>query len=169
MTESLTEEFRDALSAHNATASVVEAAEFRATLEERITGPAVGSPLPFEGVSLDDSPVVLDPTPTELEAATFGVTPAELALADYGSVVIRSDGQGAEAVSLFPETHIAVVAQSRIEPDARTAFERLDETARNDRSSAVIETGPSATADMGGLVYGAHGPTDVHVIVLSDR
>jgi len=169
MTESLTERFQDALSAHNATASVVGTDDFGAVLAERLTGPAVGSPLPFDGVSLDDLPVVLDPTPADLEAATFGVTPAELALADYGSVVVRADGHGSEAVSLFPETHVAVVAQSSIEPDARSAFEQLDETAREDRSSAVVETGPSATADMGGLVYGAHGPTDVHVLILCDR
>ncbi|TKX83368.1 hypothetical protein EXE43_24625, partial [Halorubrum sp. SS5] len=32
----------------------------------------------------------------------------------------------------------------------------------------VFATGPSATADMGGLVHGAHGPKEVHVVLLRE-
>ncbi|GGN24714.1 LUD domain-containing protein [Halarchaeum nitratireducens] len=169
MPQALTSEFRDSLAAHSATSSVVETAALSDALAERLDGPAVATPLPFAGASLDDLPVTLDPTPAELEAAEFGVTAAEFAIADYGSVVLRMDTAGTEPVSLFPETHVAVVAQSDIEPDAEAAFEALDGAVNTARASAVIATGPSATADMGGLVYGAHGPRNVHVVVLSDR
>jgi len=161
--------FRDSLAEHNASSSVVEAAAFEDELESLLTGPAVGVPLDIDGVSLADLPVTLDPTPAELEAADFGVTAASLAVADYGSIAVRADAAGTEPVSLFPETHVAVVAASDVEPDAERAFERLDDGARADRASVVLATGPSATADMGELVYGAHGPTDVHVVVVEDR
>ncbi|MFB6362014.1 MAG: LUD domain-containing protein, partial [Halobacteriales archaeon] len=36
------------------------------------------------------------------------------------------------------------------------------------RRSAVLTTGPSATADMGELVTGVHGPGDVHVVAVTD-
>lgn len=169
MVSAAIDEFRDSLAEHNATSSVVEASAFREELAEHLSGPAVGVPLGFEGVSLDGLPVTLDPTPAELEAAAVGVTPAELAVADYGSVAIRADAAGAEPVSLFAETHVAVVAASDVLPDPEAAFEILDREASADRPSVVLATGPSATADMGGLVYGAHGPTNVHVVVLSDR
>lgn len=169
MTSSVVTAFCDSLAKHNATSSVVEASAFRSELETVLTGPSVGVSLPFEGVSLADSPVTLDPTPSELENASFGVTPAELGIADYGSVSVRSDSAGTELVSLFAETHVAIVAASDVEPDAPTAFEVLDTAASAERPSVVLATGPSATADMGDLVYGAHGPTNVHVIVLSDR
>ena len=160
--------FRDSLAEHNATSSVVEAEGFRSELEGLLAGSAVGAPLPFEGVSLDGL-VTTDPTPAELERASVGVTAAELAVADYGSVALRADLAGTEAVSLFPETHVAVVAASDVEPDAAAAFDAFDAAAGVDRSSVVVATGPSATADMGDLVYGAHGPRNVHVVVLSDR
>jgi L-lactate dehydrogenase complex protein LldG len=32
----------------------------------------------------------------------------------------------------------------------------------------VLATGPSATADMGELVLGAHGPESVHVVILDE-
>jgi L-lactate dehydrogenase complex protein LldG len=46
------------------------------------------------------------------------------------------------------------------------AFEWLGEVLRETRGSAVLATGPSATADMGALVQGAHGPKEVHVVVI---
>lgn len=34
---------------------------------------------------------------------------------------------------------------------------------------AILATGPSATADMGALVQGVHGPRTVHVVLVEDR
>ena len=49
-----------------------------------------------------------------------------------------------------------------------TAFERMGERFRNGRDDAVLATGPSATADMGELVYGVHGPRETHAIILEE-
>lgn len=142
--------------------------ELEPTLSEFVSDPAVGVRLPFDGASLPGS-VTLDPTPAELDAARTGVTAASLAVADYGSVVLESTPEGAEQVSLFPDLHVAVLRADDIAPDMPAAFEWLGPRVRDSGGSAILATGPSATADMGSLVRGAHGPKDVHVVILDDE
>ncbi len=143
--------------------------EFAPALSTVLREPAVGAPLPFENVSLDDLPVTLHPTPAELESAATGVTAAGLGIAEYGSVVLQATSEGTEPVSLFPDRHVAVLRERDVVADMPAAFEWLAEAFREGRDSAIVATGPSATADMGALVRGAHGPKDVHVIVLIDQ
>ena len=136
-------------------------------LQEVSTEPAVGTPLPFD-VSLPTW-VNTEPTPNELEAATTGITAAGLGIADYGSVVLPSTPEGTEPVSLFPDLHVAVLPTEDVVPGMVEAFDFLGEEFRDGtHSSAIIATGPSATADMGALVKGAHGPKDVHVVMLDE-
>ncbi|MFC5278118.1 LUD domain-containing protein [Halorubrum rubrum] len=144
------------------------AAEFESALAPLLDAPAVGTPLPFAGVSLPDA-VETDPTVADLEAARTGVTAAGYGIADYGSVVIQGGPAGEEPVSLYADEHVAVVAASDVLPDMDATFDRLAEDAREGTGQAVIATGPSATADMGALVKGAHGPIEVAVVLLEDR
>ena len=65
-----------------------------------------------------------------------------------------------------PDPNVAVVREDAIVPDMTAAFSWFGERFREERESAIIATGPSATADMGELVLGAHGPKDVHVVVV---
>jgi L-lactate dehydrogenase complex protein LldG len=144
------------------------AEEFESTLTPLLDAPAVGTPLPFEDVSLPDA-VETDPTVADLEAAKTGVTAAGYGVADYGSVVIQGGPAGEEPVSLYADEHVAVVAASDVLPDMEATFDRLAEDVREGTGQAVIATGPSATADMGALVKGAHGPIEVTVVLLEDR
>ena len=128
--------------------------------------PAVGAPLPWEDVSLPES-VRTDPTAGQLEEAITGVTGAALGVADYGSILLQQDENGSEPISLFIDKHVAVLREEDIVPDMVAAFEWLGEEFRENRSSAILATGPSATADMGALVQGAHGAKEVEVIVLT--
>ncbi|WP_458209522.1 LutC/YkgG family protein [Haladaptatus sp. NG-SE-30] len=136
-------------------------------LAECVVEPAVGTPLPFDGVSLPES-VTLDPTLAELERAETGITPATFAIADYGTVVVQPTDAGEDSVSLHPDRHVAVVAESDVVPGMTAAFDRLV-TIAEAGGSAIFATGPSATADMGALVQGVHGPKEVHVLLVSDR
>ncbi|WP_327053670.1 LutC/YkgG family protein [Halomicrococcus gelatinilyticus] len=169
MTTGVTSEFEASLRGLGMTWTRTDSGSFAATVDEAVAAPAVGTPLPFDGVSLDDTVVTQDPTPEELDAAETGVTPAEMGIADYGSVVLAPTAAGHEPVSLYPERHVAVLAASDVVPDMPTAFERMGEAFAAGRADAIIATGPSATADMGALVEGAHGPKEVHVVVLEDR
>lgn len=143
-------------------------ATFVEVLSDILIEPVVGSPLPFDEVSLPDPPINLDPTPTQIDRARTGVTAVELAVADYGSVVIRQRDDRTEAVSLFPQLHVAILRESDIVPDLGAALDWMRETITGGAAGAVLATGSSATADMGALVRGAHGPEQVHVIILSD-
>ncbi|WP_455448701.1 LUD domain-containing protein [Natrinema thermotolerans] len=146
----------------------VSAADASERIERIVEEPAVGASLPFEGVSLPAS-VTTEPTAGELEAARTGVTPVGFAVAEYGTVAVESTVDGAEPISLYPDRHVAVVAESDVVPDLSAGFERLAEGFGAGRDSVVFATGRSATADMGDLVHGVHGPGDVDVIVLEDR
>jgi L-lactate dehydrogenase complex protein LldG len=141
---------------------------FESTLTPLLDDPAIGAPLPFEGVSLPDR-VNTDPTVADLEAATTGVTPVGYGIADYGSVVIQGGAAGEEPVSLYADEHVAVIAADDVLPDMNAAFDRLAADVRDGAGQSIIATGPSATADMGALVKGAHGPMDVTVVLLEDR
>ncbi|WP_380677309.1 LUD domain-containing protein [Salinigranum sp. GCM10025319] len=136
-------------------------------LDDVATEPAVGTPLPFDA-SLPDW-VNTNPTPADLDTAVTGITAAGLGIADYGSVVLPSTPEGTEPVSLFPELHVAVLRTSDVVAGMPEAFDYLGGEFRDgDHGSAIIATGPSATADMGALVTGAHGPKEVHVVMLDE-
>jgi len=152
-----------------ATAHRTDAESFTDTLVEIIEEPAVGTPLPYEDVSLAGTPVVLDPSPSDIEAATTGVTPAGLGIADYGTVTLPSGAAGDELVSLYAPRHVAVVAASDVVPDMPAAYDRMGEEFAAGMDTQILATGPSATADMGTLVQGVHGPHETHVVVLEDR
>lgn len=138
-----------------------------ALVEAAAGDPAVGVPLDVAGASLPDR-VDTDPTTADLHAAHTGVTGASLGVAAYGSVAIEADRRGTEAVSLFVDRHVVVLHEDDLVPDMPEAFTWLGPRAREEDVDVVFATGPSATADMGGLVHGAHGPKEVHVVLLRE-
>ena len=142
--------------------------EFGEVLAPMLDQPAVGVALRDPDASLADTDVSVDPTPAALKRARTGVTPAAFAVADYGSVVLPSAPSGGELVSLFVDRHIVVVNAEQVVPGMEAAFDRFGEFVRDEGEpdSGIVATGPSATADMGALVRGAHGPSDVRVVVL---
>lgn len=160
--------FRESV-AGTATVHETTAEEFAETLQSAIETPAVGTSLPFEGVSLAETAVETEFTPGELQWAQTGVTPARIGIGEYGTVTLPSDDAGTELVSLYAPRHVAVLPASGIEPDMKAAYERLSEDFRGGEDTQVLATGPSATADMGTLIQGVHGPHEVHILVLEDR
>jgi L-lactate dehydrogenase complex protein LldG len=145
-----------------------DAAGFGETLRTVSEDPAVGTPLPWDDVALPDW-VNDDPTAAEVRTAATGVSHAGIGIADYGSVVLPSTPEGTEPVSLYPETHVPVLRRSDLVDGMPEAFSWLAEHVTSEGGSAIVATGPSATADMGALVKGAHGPKAVHVVVLDDE
>jgi L-lactate dehydrogenase complex protein LldG len=167
MSTSLIDEFEAAATGVGATVTRTTSAQATGVLDDVVERPAVGAPLPYEDVSLPDD-VTTDPPPSALEAAATGVTAAGAAVADHGAVVVESTAAGEALASLFPERHLAVVAAGDVVADLRAAMDHVARLAADGRD-AVVVTGPSATADMGELVVGAHGPREVGVVVLEDR
>lgn len=160
--------FEQSLDALELTARRTTSETFHEDTVDALVEPAVGAPLPFDDLDLPDA-VQLHPTPTELRAAKTGVTGIPKAVAEYGTLVIQSLPGGDEPVSLYPNRHVAVLRASDLVPDLATCLAWLGDEVTAGRDSAVLATGPSATADMGELVRGVHGPRDVHVVIVTDR
>jgi len=96
----------------------------------------------------------------------FGITCADYALADTGTLVILSSPQEARLISLLPPAHIAVVPGERVLTGLDELLSILPLPAEQ-TSSMVFITGPSRTADIEQfLVRGVHGPGTVHVVVV---
>jgi L-lactate dehydrogenase complex protein LldG len=72
--------------------------------------------------------------------------------------------------SLLPETHIAVLRTSRIVKTMEDAWSLVRQEVGDLPRQVNFISGPSRTADIEmTLVYGAHGPFRVHVILLNDE
>jgi len=102
-------------------------------------------------------------------SANCGITSADYALADTGSLVLFSSETEPRLVSLLPPCHIAIVPESALLTSLEELFTR--EPMPADRSSAmVILTGPSRSADIEMiLVRGVHGPGEVHVVFVAGQ
>jgi len=113
-----------------------------------------------------DPRVVADPTADELVNSATGVTEAFAAVASTGSVCINVSHERTGMVSLLAPLQIAVVAAETIVPQPRDLFRADVLDGKGLARDFVFVTGPSATADMGPLVRGVHGPHKLHIIVL---
>ena len=99
-------------------------------------------------------------------AADVGITSADYALADTGSLAMIAGPHEARLVSLLPPAHIAVVPRERILTGLDELFSILPNPS-DMTSSMVLITGPSRTADIEQiLVRGVHGPGQITVVVV---
>jgi len=99
-------------------------------------------------------------------SADVGITSADVALAETGSVVVSSGPGRSRAASLLSPVHIVILPNSKLLPDIFTwTANRGDDIP----SQVVIISGPSKTADIEQtLVVGVHGPKRFIVILYSD-
>lgn len=169
MATTRTEGFVAAAEATGASVTRVTAGEFAATLDSVVVESAVGTPLPFDGIDYSETAVDPSPTGADLVDAETGVTAARLGVADYGSVLLPETGAGEELLSLYPSLHVVVLAESDVVAGMPEAVSAVQAGVMGGERSAIVATGPSATADMGAVVTGVHGPRDVHVLLLEDR
>jgi L-lactate dehydrogenase complex protein LldG len=103
-------------------------------------------------------------------ADLVGITGCFCALAETGTLVLTSGADTPASTHLLPETHIAVVAGSRIVAGMEDAFALL----RAERGGVAgmmprainMVSGPSRTGDIEQtIVLGAHGPYRVHIVI----
>ena len=106
----------------------------------------------------------------DVSAAAVGITVAEYALADTGTVVSLTSPQEGRLESVLPPMHIAIVPASVILPDMWALFAEVDRRRLLERhSSMVFITGPSRTADIElTLTIGVHGPKRLCLLVVDD-
>jgi L-lactate dehydrogenase complex protein LldG len=99
-------------------------------------------------------------------AADVGITSADYALSDTGTLVMISSPAEARLVSLLPMMHLAIVPRERVLTGLDELYTLLPRPA-DQTSSMVLITGPSRTADIEQiLVRGVHGPGQIGVIIV---
>ena len=101
----------------------------------------------------------------ELYDADCAVTDVTYAVAETGSLVIRTDAGHGRGLSLVPMYHVAVVEPWKMLPDLVDLFDKLAE--HPPAANVVLISGPSKTADIEmNVVTGVHGPNHVQTFIL---
>lgn len=97
-----------------------------------------------------------------------GITACFCAIAETGTLMLCSSPTSPAAVSLLPETHIAVVRASRILPSMEEAWHLARAELGTLPRAVNFVSGPSRTGDIEQtIVLGAHGPYRVHIVVVA--
>jgi L-lactate dehydrogenase complex protein LldG len=129
-------------------------------------------------IAISDNPLVerlMYLTDLEIEALTVapndifsydvGISTAQAAIAETGTLVLDSADERHRLVSLVPPVHIAIVDASRICETLAEALALLRQDKELSRAVTFV-TGPSRTADIElTLTVGVHGPQELYVIV----
>lgn len=110
--------------------------------------------------------IVTEPDTGELATAEVGITDAFAGVARTGSVCIVINPGFSSYISLLPRKHIVILESRNIVARPRDVFENYILKSSLDESGWIFISGPSATADMGELVRGVHGPDKLHIILL---
>lgn len=124
----------------------------------------------FEGrIAISDAPLLnrlgIAPSTGNIFEMDVGITTAQAAIAETGTIILDSSRERNRLVSLVPPVHIAIV-------DASSIFQTLGEALAfihqdgNISPAVTFITGPSRTADIElTLAIGVHGPQELYVIV----
>lgn len=100
--------------------------------------------------------------------AAAGITGANFALADTGTVVLDSTDEALRLASTLPPCHFIILDPRKILADGLAAVGplRLLQQRQSPDFIAFI-TGPSRTADIERvLTIGVHGPSELHILLL---
>jgi L-lactate dehydrogenase complex protein LldG len=96
----------------------------------------------------------------------IGVTGAEAAFAESGTIVVRSGPGRPRMASLVPAIHVALLRRVDIHRSLSHWAASHAATIR-DAANVVFITGPSRTADIEQqLNLGVHGPKELHVVLI---
>lgn len=98
--------------------------------------------------------------------ADIGLSTAEWAIAETGTLVIEGGPAKGRSVTLLPPTHVAILSVDRV---LNTVPEAIEQYAADGEIPAnlTFHTGPSKSGDIEKtLAVGVHGPGDVHVVLV---
>lgn len=169
--------FRDALESVNGSCTIVaDEAAAAVSLKQLIELNHL------QRVAVSDSPIVgrllqqVDGTaevlrnaePEALFNCDGGITSAQWAIAETGTLVLETKSERHRLVSLVPAMHIAILAAGRVLGTMSEALAAVSTTGELSRTVTFI-TGPSRTSDIElTLAIGVHGPARLHVILIED-
>jgi L-lactate dehydrogenase complex protein LldG len=149
----------------------LEAASHVRTIIEKIGAKKIAisdSALVSEVVSGVDEIKAIRNSPVEiLFDCDLGITSAQWAIVETGTLVLESDVESHRLTSLVPPVHLCLVKAVNIR---QTLGEILELTSRKMSRTITFITGASRTSDIElTLAIGVHGPAELHVIVIADE
>ena len=101
--------------------------------------------------------------------AQVGITSADYAIAETGSLVLVSGGEQHRLISLLPPIHLCLLDPAQIVPSLASILPLLHDNvfdAETFPRAVTLITGPSCTADIEQtLTIGMHGPRELHVLL----
>jgi len=106
--------------------------------------------------------------------ADIGISGANFAVAETGSLVIISNEGNARLATSLPPIHIALITVEKFVQtleEAMTLTKALVFASSGNKMTAYVSfiTGPSRTTDIEKqMIIGAHGPREVHIIILDN-
>ena len=108
-----------------------------------------------------------DMGPADLADVDVGVVRAAFAVAETGSVCLTEAELGVNTLGYLPQHLIVLLDPADLVPNIHHAYRRPE---FRQARYAVFQTGPSATADIEGvLIHGAQGVRSLSVLPLSRR
>ncbi len=114
-----------------------------------------------------ETDVVENASTEYLFESDLGITSAQWAIAETGTLVLESDRESHRLTSLVPPVHLCVMWADNIR---QTLGEILELVSRDLSRTVTFITGASRTSDIElTLAIGVHGPGELHVIVIADR
>ncbi|HKC63341.1 MAG TPA: lactate utilization protein, partial [Pyrinomonadaceae bacterium] len=116
-----------------------------------------------------EAEVLLNASKPALFDCDAGITSAQWAAAETGTLVLEADAERHRLASLVPPVHIALIEADKIRQTLGEVLESLSEQGRDQLSRTVtFITGPSRTSDIElTLAIGVHGPGELFVIILN--
>lgn len=104
----------------------------------------------------------------ELRYADAGLTTADTAIAETGSIGIFTQNETELLISALPKMHIALITSNQIVHTIHDTVQHVRRSISEGKTGVFsFISGPSRTADIElQLILGVHGPHEVHVIVL---
>jgi len=112
-------------------------------------------------------------SPASVADAPAGLSGAELAIAETGSVLIAENALEARVAGMLTLAHFVLVSEDRLVPmldDAVGILQQLTAAGSNQRRYMSFVTGPSRTADIERtLTIGVQGPKTLCVILVANK
>jgi len=116
-----------------------------------------------------DATFLETPNQSELFDCDLGITAAQSAIAETGTLVLESARERNRLASLVPPVHVAIIQASRIQRTMSEVLELIRDSEVGLSRAITFITGPSRTSDIElTLAIGVHGPGKLYVIVIDD-
>ncbi len=98
------------------------------------------------------------------------MTVAYAGIIETGSLVLLSSPETPAGHNFLPECAIVLIQEGRFVPTLESLWGLMEAEGKDMPRALNIISGPSKTADIEQtLVYGAHGPKALHVLLVQDR